>query len=76
MKVTHVTVSRTVKVNIKNYENTDIGVILAAEVEDGEDFTAVHNTLTQLTRDFIRHEIDSVEINARNTQSKAARFGV
>ncbi len=76
MKIREITVSRTVKINVKNYENTDIGVTLTAILEDEEDATAAYEVLAQNTRDLIRAEVDAIELGQRTSNSKASRFGV
>ncbi len=76
MHVTEITVSRTVKINVKNYENTDIGVTLTAALDKDEDATVVYQTLAQNTRDLIRAEVDAIELGQLKANSKASRFGV
>lgn len=76
MQVTEITVSRTVKINVKNYENTDIGVTLTAILDKEDDASEVYRTLAQNTRDLIRAEVDAIELGQRTANSKASRFGV
>ena len=76
MQVKEITVSRAVKINVKNYENTDIGVTITASVDKDEDASAVYQTLAQNTRDLIRAEVDAIELGQRQANSKASRFGV
>ncbi len=76
MHITEITVSRTVKINVKNYENTDIGVTLTATLDKDDDATRVYQDLTQSTRDLIRTEVDAIELGQHKANSKASRFGV
>lgn len=76
MQVTEITVARAVKINVKNYENTDITVTITATVDKDEDATAVYQVLSQNTRDLIRTEVDAVELGQHAADSMASRFGV
>ncbi|MHA2272740.1 MAG: hypothetical protein ACXACI_12820 [Candidatus Hodarchaeales archaeon] len=53
MKVTEVTVSKSQKVNLGNYETTDVSAVLKVELEPGEDHLEVIRSLSQQ----LRHEI-------------------
>ncbi len=76
MQVKEITVSRAVKINVKNYENTDVGVTLTAILNESDDPTTAYQTLAQNTRDLIRAEVDAIELGQRQADSRASRFGV
>jgi hypothetical protein len=68
-----VTVSRSAKINIGNYENTDVGVELSAQFEDISMGLA---TLSVSADTYLRQRVDEIELSLKKDKSKAARFGV
>ena len=48
MKVTELTASRTARINLGDYESTDVFLSMKGEVEEGEDLTEARNELAQL----------------------------
>lgn len=57
MKVTEVTVSKSQKVNLGNYETTDVSAVLKVEVEPGEDHLEVIRSLSRQLRHEIRRQV-------------------
>jgi hypothetical protein len=76
MQVTKITVSRAVKINTGNYENTDVGITLEASVQQDESVLNAAKDLIALTEPILRDKIDDIELGKRKAQSKASRYGV
>lgn len=68
-----VTISRSAKINIGNYENTDVGVELSAQFED---VSAGLATLSAAADTYLRQRVNEIELSLKKDKSKAARFGV
>lgn len=82
-QVTSITIKRACKINLGNYENTDIGVELSANVGEGESVNltalALVNTTQALVNacdEILKAKIDAIELGERKAKSKAVRFGV
>lgn len=72
---TIVRVRRAVKVSTGNYENTDISIELEETCSsEGLDFTV--NALTNYAKNYLREQIDEIELGKRKVVSKASRFGL
>lgn len=68
-----VTIRRAAKINIGNYENTDVEVTLAGEFDDAETGVSI---LKEKTARVLSELIDEVELKTTKSKSKAGRFGV
>ena len=71
MKVTTITVSRAVKVNLGNYENTDISVSVSVAVEDGT-IEDAYDEASHYVRDMVRAELAHLTGHKKDP----ARYGV
>jgi hypothetical protein len=68
-----ITVSRSAKINLGNYENTDVGVEVSGEFEDYE---AGFYLLSTMAKTKLKDLIDDIELKNVKSKSKADRFGV
>lgn len=57
MQVKELTVRRMVKINLGNYENTDVGVSLTTVIEEGESVETVHMATSELLRSMLFYEL-------------------
>lgn len=71
-----VTVKRSVKVNLGNYENTDVGIEISATVPGDEDVQVVARDMVAQADAFLRNKVDEIELGQRKEKSKAGRFGI
>ena len=77
-KVKEITVGRSVLVSLgaNSYENVRIDHSLTMAIEDGDDVNEVRGITMGKVNDYIRDEVDAVELKQRRETSKAKRFGV
>ena len=68
-----VTIRRAAKINIGNYENTDVEITLSGEFDDAETGATI---LKEKTARVLSELIDEVELKTTKSKSKAGRFGV
>lgn len=68
-----VTIRRAAKINIGNYENTDVEVTLTREFDDAENGATI---LKEKTAKILAELVDEVELKTTKSKSKAGRFGV
>lgn len=72
------TVRRAAKINLGNYENTDIAVELEVDISNETAIpleTHFEHTLAEVNK-LLRNAVDQVELGNVKAKSKAARFGV
>ena len=77
-KVIEVTVGRSVLVSLgaNSYENVRIDHSLTMAVEDNDEVGEVRVRAMEKVNEFIRDEVDALELKQRRETSKAKRFGV
>lgn len=75
MRVTKVAVKRAAKINVGNYENTDVSVELEAEVGSMENALDVERALMEMADEMLAEKVDAIELGDRRAKSKAKRFG-
>lgn len=75
MRVTKVAVKRSAKINVGNYENTDVSVELEAEVGTMENAYDVEKALMDMADEMLADKVDTIEMGDRRAKSKARRFG-
>lgn len=75
MRVTKVAVKRAAKINVGNYENTDVSVELEAEVGSMENALDVERALMEMADEMLAEKVDAIELGDRRSKSKAKRFG-
>lgn len=77
-KVKEVTVGKSVLVSLgqNSYENVRIELSLTMEIEEGDDVAKVRDDTMSRVNEYIRDEVDAVELKERRERSKAKRFGV
>ncbi len=68
------TISKNVKINLGNYQNTDIAVELADEVEPHEDLTTVAAGLIERIDAIIETEFDKIKAKNPNVSGNASQF--
>ncbi len=74
--MTHtLTLRRAAKINIGNYENTDVEVTLSVDVQYTSSLTESFKSLSDQVNDLLKMEVDRVELGQVKSKSKAARFG-
>ncbi len=74
--MTHtLTLRRAAKINIGNYENTDVEVTLSVDVQYTSSLTESFKSLSDQVNDLLKMEVDRVDLGQVKSKSKAARFG-
>lgn len=77
-KVKEIVVGKSVLVSLgqNSYENVRIENSQTMTIEDGDDIDKVRGIAMQYVNEYIREEVDAVELKQRREASKAKRFGV
>lgn len=76
MNITSVRIRRAVKVNLGNYENTDIIMELESPVTATDNIQVIAAELTAEINTYLRNAVDEIELGKRKSESKAKRFGL
>lgn len=77
-KIKELTVGKSALVSLgaNSYENVRIEHSLTMTLEEGDDAEVVRDKAMKGVNDYVRDEIDAVELKQRREASKAKRFGV
>ena len=77
-KITEFTVCKAALVSLgqNSYENVRLEASLTVTLDEGDDLDKERNKAMSNINDYLRDEIDAVELKERRASSKAKRFGI
>lgn len=77
-KVKELTVGKSVLVSLghNSFENVRIEHSMTMNLEEGDDLNKVRDFAMTQVNEYVREEVDAVELKQRREASKAKRFGI